>query len=344
MRRTQSLIWGLPIAALLATGLLPSSRVLAIAGSVKPRVSALAKTYSKLPMSFEKNAGQTRSGVDFIARGADYSVFLSAGEAAIAVKTHELPDRIFGPAATHEGRLSAIEMTLVGSSPAQAIAQDQLPGKANYFVGHDPTKWRRDLPTFAKVRYANVYPGIDVVYYGNQGRLEYDFVIAPGADPSAITLGFSATAHIENNGDLTLAIADGATTMRRPYIYQEIGGGKRAITGDYVKRPDGRIGFTVGSYDAARPLVIDPVLLYSTLIGGTGNDDAANAIAIDQSGNAYITGQTTSNDFPTQNPVQGTSGEAYDAFVAKIDPSGSTLMYSTYFGGNGDDFGLVSCY
>jgi hypothetical protein len=188
MRRTQSLIWGLPIAALLATGLLPSSRVLAITGSVKPSVSALAKTYSKLPMSFEKNAGQTRSGVDFIARGSDYSVFLSAGEAVIAVKTHELPDRIFDPAAKHEGRLSTIEMTLVGSSPARAIAQDQLPGKANYFLGHDPTKWRRDLPTFAKVRYPNVYQGIDIVYYGNQGRLEYDFVIAPGADPSAITL------------------------------------------------------------------------------------------------------------------------------------------------------------
>jgi hypothetical protein len=209
--------------------------------------------------------------VDFIARGSGYSVFLSAGDATIAVTTHELPDRRFDSAATHEARVSMIELTLVGSRPARAIAQDQLPGTANYFGGRDPAKWRRDLPTFAKVRYPNVYQGIDVVYYGNQGRLEYDFVIAPGADPSAITLGFSgATAQIENNGDLTLALAGGATTMRRPFIYQEIGGNTRAITGDYVKRADGRIGFTVGTYDRTQPLVIDPVLLYSTLIGGRG--------------------------------------------------------------------------
>jgi hypothetical protein len=196
------------------------------------------------------------------------------------------------------------------------------------------------LPTFAKVGYPNVYQGIDVVYYGNQGRLEYDFVIAPGADPSAITLRFSgATAQIENNGDLTLALAGGATTMRRPFIYQKIGGNTHVISGEYAKRADGRIGFTVGTYDRTQPLVIDPVLLYSTLIGGSGNDDAANAIAIDQSGNAYITGQTTSNDFPTHSPGQGASGGGYDAFVAKIDPSGSTLIYSTYFGGDGDDSG-----
>jgi hypothetical protein len=343
MRPTHSTILVLSIAALLATGLLPSSPVLGMSGSssiaagVKP---TLETTYSKLPISFEKNTGQTRSGVDFIARGSGYSVFLLASKAVIAVKRNKLPDRIFDPAAKREGRVATIGMTLVGSRPARAIAQEQLPGKANYFLGHDPAKWRRDLPTFAKVRYPDVYQGIDVVYYGNQGRLEYDFIVAPGADPSVITLSFSgASVEIENSGDLTLAIADGATSMHRPYIYQDIGGNKRAISGGYVKRSDGRIGFTVGSYDRARPLVIDPVLLYSTLIGGTGTDDAATAIAIDRSGNAYITGKTTSNDFPTQNPEQGTSGAPYDAFVAKIDPSGSALIYSTYFGGNSDDFG-----
>jgi hypothetical protein len=158
-----------------------------IAAGVKPSTATIETTYRKLPMSFEKNTGQTRSGVDFIARGSGYSVFLSATKAVIAVKTKKLPDRIFDPVPKREGRVATIGMTLVGSTPARAIAQEQLPGKANYFLGHDPAKWRRDLPTFAKVRYPDVYQGIDVVYYGNQGRLEYDFIIAPDADPSAIT-------------------------------------------------------------------------------------------------------------------------------------------------------------
>lgn len=347
MKRTRSLILALSTAALFATALLPSSRMLAIPGSVgtaagvKPSTAALDKTYSKLPMSFEKNAGQSRFGVDFIARGSGYSVLLASSEAVLVVKTHKPLDRIIEPNSKHDESVATIHMALVGSEPARGVVgEDKLPGKANYFVGHDPAQWHRDVPTFAKVRYSRVYPGIDVVYYGNQGRLEYDFIVSPGADPAAITLGFTgAAAEIDKDGDLVLALADAATSMPRPYIYQEIAGKQRAIAGGYVKRPAGRIGFALGPYDTTRPLVIDPVLLYSTLIGGSGNDDAANAIAIDQSGNAYITGQTTSMDFPTQHAVQGTSGAPYDAYVAKIDPSGSTLIYSTYFGGNGDDVG-----
>jgi hypothetical protein len=333
MKRTCSLILALSTAALFATA--------AAAAGAKPSTAALEKTYSKLPMSFEKNAGQSRPGVDFIARGSGYSVLLASSEAVLVVKRHKPLDRIIEHDSKHDESIATIHMALVGSAPARGVVgEDQLPGKANYFVGHDPGQWHRDVPTFAKVRYSRVYPGIDVVYYGNQGRLEYDFVVSPGADPSAITLGFTgAAAEIDKDGDLVLALADAATSMRRPYIYQEIAGKQRAITGGYVKRPDGRIGFALGPYDTTQALVIDPVLLYSTLIGGSGNDDAANAIAIDQYGNAYITGQTTSLDFPTQRAVQGASGALYDAFVAKIDPSGSTLIYSTYFGGSGDDVG-----
>ena len=333
MKRTRSLILALSTAALFATA--------ATAAGVKPTTAALEKTYSKLPMRFEKNAGQTRSGVDFVARGSGYSVLLASGEAVLMVKTHKPLDRIIEPNSRHDESVATIRMALVGSEPARGVVgEDMLPGKANYFVGHDPAQWHRDVPTFAKVHYSRVYPGIDVAYYGNQGRLEYDFIVSPGADPSAIVLGFTgAAAEIDKDGDLVLALADAATSMRRPYIYQEIAGKQRAIAGGYVKRPDGRIGFALGPYDTTRPLVIDPVLLYSTLIGGSGLDDAANAIAIDQSGNAYITGQTTSLDFPTQHALQGTSGAPYDAFVAKIDPSGSTLLYSTYFGGSGDDVG-----
>jgi Beta-propeller repeat len=325
MKRIRSLILALSTAALFATT--------ATAAGVKPSTAALETTYSKLPMSFERNAGQSRSGVDFIARGSGYSVLLASSEAVLVVKTHKPLDR--------DESVATIHMALVGSAPARGVVgEDELPGKANYFVGHDPGQWHRDVPTFAKVRYSRVYPGIDVVYYGNQGRLEYDFIVSPGADPSAIVLGLSgAAAEINKDGDLVLALAGATTSMRRPYIYQDVAGKQHAIAGGYVKRPDGRIGFSLGSYDTTRPLVIDPVLLYSTLIGGSGSDNAANAIAIDKSGNAYITGQTTSLDFPTQHAMQGTSGALFDAYVAKIDPSGSTLIYSTYFGGDGDDVG-----
>jgi hypothetical protein len=263
--------------------------------------------------------------VDFIARGSGYSVFLSSGEAVLAVKK--------------QAGAATVRMTLVGSSSAAATEEDELPGKVNYFVGNDPAQWRRDVPTFAKARYTGVYPGIDVVYYGNQRRLEYDFIVSPGSDPKAITLDFSgASVGIDNDGQLVLSIADDSLSMLRPYIYQEIDGVKQRVGGDYLKRSDGRIGFTVGTYDTTRPLVIDPVLLYSTYIGGAA-EDGVNGIAVDQSGNAYITGQTKSNDFPTQNPEQPSSGAGIDAFIAKIDPSGTSLVYSTYFGGNGLDIG-----
>jgi hypothetical protein len=285
------------------------------------------RTYGTIPMSFGKNVGQSHAGVDFIAKGSGYGVFLSANEAVLAVKKRDADG-------------ATIRMQLAGASPAQAAGEDQLSGKANYFLGREPANWYRDVPLFAKVRYSSVYPGIDVVYYGNEGRLEYDFIVSRGADPRAIALAFSgADADINKDGDLVLTVAGGSLSMHRPYIYQQTGGAKRAVAGGYVKRTDGRIGFAVGSYDTTQPLVIDPVLLYSTYLGGTGIDNAATAIAVDQSGNAYITGKTLSSDFPMQHAEQATSGGGYDAFITKIDPSGSALVYSTYIGGLGNDYG-----
>src|SRR5439155_9158108 len=302
MRPTKSPALRLSSATLIATLSLPPSRALGIKGSagvapgVRPSAATLDKTYSKLPMSFAKNAGQSRTGVDFIARGSGYSLLLAPGEAVLALKKQRPPYRTSDALTKHEEGGATIRMALVGSGSARAAGEDELPGKANYFVGNDPAKWHRDVPTFAKVRYRGVYPGIDVVYYGNQGLIEYDFIVSQGADPGAITLAFTgASVDIEKNGDLVLAMAGGSLSMHRPDIYQEIDGAKRAVAGGYVKRADGRIGFAVGPYDTARPLVIDPVLLYSTYLGGSGNDDAANAITVDQSGNAYITGQTSSN-------------------------------------------------
>jgi hypothetical protein len=292
---------------------------------------AFNKPYMNLPMSFEKNVGQSRAGADFVARGSCYSLFLRTDEAVLALKKQGTSD---------QERAAAIHMKLVGSRPARAAEENQLPGKVNYFMGNDPTQWRRGMPTFAQVRYPSVYPGIDLIYYGNQGQLEYDFIVNPGADLRTITLVFTgARIDLAKDGNLVLALSGGSVSMHRPYIYQEIDGAKRPIAGGYVKRADGSIGFAVDSYDTARPLVIDPVILYSTYLGGSGMDDAANAIAVDQSGNVYIAGQTTSSNFPTQHTEQSASAGGYDAFVAKIDPSGSTLLYSTYFGGSGDDWG-----
>ena len=329
MRSKRSWILGPSIATLLA--------VLSLSSRATP--VTLNRTYTNIPMSFGKNVGQSRAGVDFIAKGSGYSVFLSPNEAVLGVKKQQPKDRT-SEAAKHEPGGATIRMTLAGSGPAQAAGEDQLPGKANYVLGSDSAKWYRDVPMFAKVRYAGVYPGIDVVYYGNQGQLEYDFIVNSGADPQAITLAFAgADTDINKDGDLVLSVAGGSLSMRHPYIYQQTNGVKHEVAGGYVKRNDGRIGFAVGPYDTTLPLVIDPVLLYSTYLGGTGSDDAVTAIAVDQSGNAYITGKTISSDFPTQNPGQPTSGGGFDAFVTKIDPSGSALVYSTYFGGTGDDFG-----
>jgi beta-propeller repeat-containing protein len=304
-----------------------------------PSASTVSKTYGKLPMTFEKNAGQSRSGVDFIARGSGYSVFLTPGEAVLAVKKQGPPARTHDPIAgpAEDG---AIRMSLVGSSSARAAGESELSGKVNYFIGSDPAKWKTGIPTFARVRYSGVYPGIDVVYYGNQRQLEHDFIVSPGADSGAITLAFTgASADIGKDGDLVLAVTGGQLSMHRPHIYQEIDGVKRAVSGGYVKRPDGRIGFAVGPYDMARPLVIDPVLVYGTYLGGS-NDDAGTGIAVDLSGNAYVVGHTASSDFPTEGPRQPANGGGYDAFVAKINASGSALVYSTYLGGSAEDRGL----
>ena len=190
---------------------------------------ALDKTYGKLPMSFEKNFGQGGAGADFVARGSGYSVFLAPGEAVLALKKQKPLDRPSNGFAGNKERAATIRMTLVGSGPARAAAEDQLPGKVNYFLGNDATKWRRDLPTFAKVRYPGVYPGIDVVYYGNQGRLEYDFIVTPGADPKAIALAFTgARIDIERT-----AIS---SSRRRPALCRCIGPtSTRRSTGQSVR-------------------------------------------------------------------------------------------------------------
>jgi beta-propeller repeat-containing protein len=306
-----------------------------LANLAAPAIAATAahvsESYGKLPLQFEENRGQTDMAVRFLSHGAGYSLYLTAGEAVLVLSKPE-----------HN---VALRMSLVGAArEPQLSGLDKLPGKANYFIGKDPAKWRKNVPTYAKVRYREVYPGIDLVYYGNQRALEYDFVVAPGADPKKIVLDFKGAdkLEIDAGGDLVLHASGGDIRQHRPVIYQSIEGIRRDVGGGYVRKGANRVAFKVAAYDTSRPLIVDPVLSYSTYLGGSGGDQGAG-IAVDSDGNAYITGRTTSADFPTTlGAFQSVASPAgANAYVTKLNPTGSALVYCTYLGGSGDDKGAA---
>jgi hypothetical protein len=318
-----------------------------LAGFAVPVASAtdtrVSETYGKLPLQFEANRGQTHKDVRFLSRGPGYGLYLTAGEAVLvlskpnvdarrdALRTQVRPDT---PA---QEKSVALRMSLVGAAHKPVVSGlDELPGKANYFIGKDRSKWRTNVPTYAKVQYENIYPGVDLVYYGNQRQLEYDFVVAPGADPKKIVLGFKGAdkLEIDAQGELVLHASGGDIRQHKPIIYQEINGVRHAIDGGYVRKGADRVGFQVAAYDASRPLVIDPpvVLSYSTYLGGSSEDQGLG-IAVDANGNAYVTGATTSTNFPTAAGAFQTTFAG--AFVTKLNPAGSALVYSTYLGASG---------
>jgi hypothetical protein len=204
------------------------------------------------------------------------------------------------------------------------------------------------------VRYAGVYPGVDLVYYGNQRQLEYDFHIVPGANARAVSLEFDGAdgVEVDAGGDLLLKLGESVVRQPKPFAYQEVAGARREVEAGYEVGADGRVRFAVGGYDPAHTLVIDPVLQYSTYLGGSGTDEG-HGIAVDSSGSAYVCGHTRSANFPTANALDATlngGGSTFtsDAFVAKLNPAGTALVYSTYLGGVGsgspdDDSGLDGC-
>jgi hypothetical protein len=303
--------------------------------------------YGKLPLSFEENQGQTAREVRYVSHGGGYELFLTPQEAVLALRSSVPRDLSpFHRTATlralrkerRAGQWTAVRMRLEGANPEEQISgMDQLLGKTNYFIGNDPKKWHTDVPSYSRVKYAGVYPGVDLVFYGNQRRLEYDFVVAPGADPKAIALDIDGARrmHINSHGDLVLSVANGEVELQKPLVYQNLNGQRREIAGGYTLAGDHRVKFTVGSYDRSKPLILDPVLNYSTYLGG-GAADVGLAIAVDGSGNAFIAGQTLSTNFPAGVKGDGVAGPATNSgasFVAEINPAGTQLLYSGYLSG-----------
>jgi len=378
----------------------------------------MLQRYRQLPLSFEANRGQTDGQVKFLSRGDGYTLFLTSDEVVLGLvkarignpklqARRELPvlrghpqkevrsfPALLAPnlgspnrtdPMTHNDQVAVTDTVLhvkpVGINPASRVTPlAQLPGKSNYLIGKDPKKWRTNVPTYAKVKYEDVYPGVDLVYYGNQGQLEYDFVVAPGVDPSHIALDVVAEGvspspqesnsskrgerrpglNIDDNGDLLVGTPSGEVVFHKPVVYQRIedNGQRRTVDSRYVLKGDHKVTFEVASYDRTKPLVIDPVLTYSTYLGGSGDElstpSGTDGIAVDPEGNAYVIGATSSIDFPVspgalQTSFAGGSGSfgcsfnfnsiSADAFVTKLNAGGDTIIYSTYLGGNDDDCG-----
>ncbi len=312
-----------------------SSRSSLSRSSLHPKPDARA-VLGQLPLIFEPNQGQAGADVKFLARGAGFSLSLDATSAALAVQTP--------PVSRGGSGEQIVRMRLVGANPAANIAgTDLLPGTSNYFIGNDRHRWHSGIPQFAGVRYENVYPGIDLVFYGNQGHLEYDFRIGAGADPSRAELQFDGASKLEmSGGDLVVAGKGtdyAALRLHAPLIYQREGNRRKPIDGRFVLCADNRVSFEVGPYDRARELIIDPALQFSTYFGGAGSETSPS-VAVNGDGFIYLSGSTTSppSTFPLNGTVPTTLGPASNVFVAKISPAQPpAVIYATFLGGNGAD-------
>lgn len=277
--------------------------------------------WSKIPLSFEP--GKTPVEASYLARGTSFSLSVAPGSMLAAGK----------------GR-TRLRTKLVGANPsARATGEDRQSSTSNYFVGSDPRQWRTAVPNYAKVRYSAVYPGIDLVYYGNEGTLEYDWIVGPGADPQTIRMEFEGAdrLRIDKHGDLVIRAGKDEYRHKRPQIYQQTADRRVPVSGDWVLK--GKEGsFRVGPYDRSKELIIDPPLIYSTYHGGASSDYGL-AVAVDSIGNTYVTGKADSTNFPTAGPLQSSLSGVEDAFVTKFSPDGSTRLFSTYLGGGGTDEG-----
>ena len=323
-------------------------------GSQTPTLNAeqrgrVRASLDALPLGFEANQGQTDPQVKYTARGNGYSVFLTANDTVFAISSAKRGTQSSRATSAHGARhtsgkveTASIDMRLVGGNTNPAItAGDALPGVVNYYVGSDSKNWHTGVKQYSAVSYRDVYPGVNMVFHGAQRQLEFDFVVSPGADPKAIALGFKGARKLETDatGNLVLNSSAGDVVLHKPVAYQEKDGKREIVEAAFAVKNRNEVALNLGAYDRGRQLVIDPTLTYATYLGGLGEDDAF-AIAIDSNGNAYVTGQTASSDFPTVPGAYSTSRKgSNDVFVSKIAADGSGLTYSTYIGSDGDDSG-----
>ncbi len=338
-----------------------ASQRAAVTPAARARINA---SFAALPLAFEANEGQTDPQVKYMARGNGYKLYLTQGDAVLSlvsrssstdsvpkqmmerrlpgysVKTHRLIRR-------QQLRLSrkssiataSLRVHVVGSNPrAHVVSDGPLPGKVNYYIGNDPKAWHTGIPTYARIAYQEVYPGVSLAFHGQQGQVEFDFLVAPGANPAPIALSFPDAGLVKTNtsGDLVLTSRVGDLILHKPVAYQEQGGVRHTVDARFVLRANKQVSFELGGYDRSRELVIDPQLSYASYLGGSA-EDVGFGVAVDASGNSYVTGHSDSANFPGPPTVIGPAG-GFDAFVVKINANG-TLGYSTFMGGSGDDLG-----
>lgn len=317
-----------------------------------------SERYGKLPMAFVANEGQASPDAQFTSQGRGYSVLLTNQGAILALRHRDAPSATrktpsgFRAWSTKQMRTEKTSLLALGLAGANLRAPinglDKLPGRTDFFIGDNKQNWRTNVPSYAQVRYQGVYPGVDLLFYGNQEHLEYDFKIAPGADTREIALNVRGAKNLKigAQGALEIHTQAGIVEFEKPVAYQEIAGQRKEVAANYDVSAGSQIRFSVAPYDHSAPLVIDPVLNYSTYLGGSATGDSAYGIAVDASGDAYVAGVTYSTTFPTTaSAYQGTPGASTTSsgavFVTEMDPTGATQLYSTYLSGSGGESGYA---
>lgn len=286
------------------------------------------KSYGNLPLSFETNVGQTNPDVKFLSRGLGYTLFLTDSQATLKLTSQQTADA--------KAQTAILRLKLLKARP-RLEGQELLEGKVNYLIGKDQKKWHSNISTYRNIVYRNAWSGIDMIWHGTQNELEYDFVVRPGADPSKIRFALKGAQnlHVDQEGRLVAKTSAGEVIQKAPTIYQETAEGRRVIAGNFVLKGADEIGFKISEYDPTKPLVIDPILVYSTYFGGTASDEALG-VAVDNAGQAYVVGRTFADlTFPIGNAVQATAKDTV-AFVAKLNATGSNFLYSTFLGNDSE--------